>query len=291
MKIAILLTCFNRKIFTLKCLASLHEALAFSKNKLNYSIYLTDDGSTDGTSLAVLKEYPKINILKGTGNLYWAGGMRNSWNEALKNDYDGYLLLNDDTFVFENLFLEILKGIEFCIKNFNKNGILIGSTKDPVSKKLTYGGSNFINKFKGTYKMLAPRDNYQNCQLGNANIMYVHKDVMNKIGVLAKGYTHGVADYAYTYNAFKKGIPVLILPNFYGYCSSNIQNKNEFLLNLKSIKKRYQYLVSPTGLAIKDNIYFQKKFFPIRLCFVYLMAFVKVLLPGFYVWFNKIRTI
>lgn len=290
MKIAILLTCFNRKEFTLKCLDALHKALALSKDKLEYSIYLTDDGSTDGTSLAVLKAYPSVNVLSGTGNLYWAGGMRNSWNEALKNDYDGYLLLNDDTFVFENLFLEILKGIDFCIKNFNKNGILIGSTKDIVSKKLTYGGSVFTNKLKGAYKMLMPTMNYQECQLGNANIMFVHKDVVNSFGILSDKYTHGVADYDYTFYAFKEKTPVIVLPNFFGYCSVNIQNKNKFFLNLKSIKERYKYLISPTGLALKDNLHFQKKFFPIRFCFVYTMAVVKVLFPKFYFWFNKIRT-
>jgi GT2 family glycosyltransferase len=289
MKIAILLTCFNRKEFTLKCLDSLYEALSLSKDKLKYSIYLTDDGSTDGTSLAVLETYPNINVLKGNGNLYWAGGMRNSWNEALKNQYDGYLLLNDDTFVFENLFLEILKGIDFCKKEFNKNGILIGSTQDAITKKLTYGGSNFINKFKGTYKILEPSANYQDCELGNANIMYVHKDVVDKIGVLSKEYTHGVADYDYTYNAFRSDIPVMILPNFYGYCSTNVLNKNEFLLNLKSIKERYRYLVSPIGLAIKDNLYYQKKFFPNRLFIVCFMAIIKVLFPRLYIWFNNKR--
>lgn len=290
MKIAILLTCFNRKELTLKCLDALHKSLALSKDKLEYSIYLTDDGSTDGTSLAVLKAYPNINVLRGTGNLYWAGGMRNSWNEALKNDYDGYLLLNDDTFVFENLIIEIERAINYCTGKYNKNGIFVGSTKDKLTEKLTYGGSNFINKFKGTYNMLIPNTSYQSCQLGNANIMFVHKDVVNEIGVLSKKYTHGVADYDYSYNAFKHKIPVIVLPNYLGYCSANVQNKNKMLLNLKTISERYKYLISPTGLAIKDNLCFQRKFFPVRYYFVYIMAFIKVLFPKSYLWFNLIRT-
>lgn len=289
MKIAILLTCFNRKKFTLNCLEFLYKALSFSNSKNDFSIYLTDDGSTDGTSLAIMESYPEVNLLSGNGHLYWAGGMRNSWSEALKGDYDGYLLLNDDTYVFNNLIEEIEKGIDFCISNHNKNGILIGSTKDEITGKLTYGGSIFTNQFKATYSMLVPNNNYQNCQLGNGNILFVHKEVVNEIGILSEKYTHGVADYDYTLSAYQSNIPVVVLPNYLGYCSANIQKKNETLLNLKSIKERYNYLFSPTGLALRDNLSFQKKFFPLRSYFVFVAAYLKVFMPQVYICLNKIR--
>lgn len=289
MKIAILLTCFNRKKLTLNCLNSLYQALSFINNKIDFSIYLTDDGSTDGTSLAIMESYPEVNLLSGNGHLYWAGGMRNSWNEALKGDYDGYLLLNDDTYVFNNLIEEIEKGIDYCISNHNKNGILIGSTKDEITGEHTYGGSVYTNQFKATYSKLIPSMNYQYCQLGNGNIMFVHKDVVDEIGILSKGYTHGVADYDYTLSAYQTKIPVVVLPNYLGYCSANIHNKSETFLNLKSIKERYNYLFSPTGLALRDNLSFQRKFFPIRFYFVLMAAYLKILIPRVYIWFNKIR--
>ena len=51
MKIAVLLTCYNRKDKTLACLKSL------SKNSSSVIVYITDDASTDGTSLAIRQYY------------------------------------------------------------------------------------------------------------------------------------------------------------------------------------------------------------------------------------------
>jgi len=50
-EVAVLLTCYNRKAQTIACLGSLFEATI--PEDLHLDIYLTDDGSTDGTGDAV----------------------------------------------------------------------------------------------------------------------------------------------------------------------------------------------------------------------------------------------
>lgn len=51
--IATILTCFNRKDKTLSCLRHLYDAQDYynlkSENKINVSVYITDDGCTDNT--------------------------------------------------------------------------------------------------------------------------------------------------------------------------------------------------------------------------------------------------
>ena len=47
MKIAAILTCYNRKEKTFQCLASLFEIIPTCK------VYLVDDNSTDGTSTLI----------------------------------------------------------------------------------------------------------------------------------------------------------------------------------------------------------------------------------------------
>src|SRR5690606_34720740 len=111
-RIAVLLTCHNRKSKTLKALNSLKRTReAVNQNavnsKIDIVIYLTDDGSTDGTSDAVQESFPETIILQGDGNLFWANGMIKSWSEAIKDNFDFFLLLNDDTELFENS-LEVL---------------------------------------------------------------------------------------------------------------------------------------------------------------------------------------
>jgi GT2 family glycosyltransferase len=136
MKIAVLLTCFNRKEKTLSCLSSLYNALSLyndkNENKIEISVYLTDDGCTDGTGDAIRNNFSdkNINILQGIGNLFWAGGMRFAWNEALKkhNEWDFYLLLNDDTDLLDNLFEELMNTHQYCLENYKKSGIYSGIT-------------------------------------------------------------------------------------------------------------------------------------------------------------------
>ena len=279
--IAVLLTCFNRKEKTLNALNCVYKAYFMVKNSMNITIFLTDDGSSDGTGDAVRKNFPEVNVLQGNGELYWSGGMRNSWNAALKNNFDGYLLLNDDTMVFPTLFKILLTTNTYCLNQYSLPGIYIGSTKDSKTHKLTYGGSVFTNRFMGHSRRLAPTNSIQDCELGNANIMFVSKNVVDKIGILSEVFTHGVADYDYTLMAVKKSIPVLIAPSFLGECSIDNKNPYSTFHNL-SINERIKVLYSPLGLDFRSNLQYMKRNFIYRLPFVFLAGWFKVLFPKLY---------
>lgn len=90
-RIAIIMTCFNRKEKTLKCLGSL---LADSEH--NLQVYMVDDGSTDGTGDAVKVSFPQVNVIRGDGNLFWNRGMHMAFSKAVEVGYDFYLWVNDD---------------------------------------------------------------------------------------------------------------------------------------------------------------------------------------------------
>lgn len=288
MKIAVLLTCHNRKSKTLESLKSLYE---IEREKIDFDVYLTDDNSSDGTKEAVLKEFEGRNIVivEGDGSLYWAGGMRAAWNEAMKKGrYDGYLLINDDTVLLNNLFGELLLTDKYAKENFGKSGIYIGSTKDKQTNKITYGGAVFDNRFLAKSHKLLPSGLPQECELGNANIMYVSKSVVEKIGILHSGFTHGAADFDYTLSAVKHKIPVLITPGYCGICENDHPNKSE-KFRKKNIKERRRFLYAPTGLAFRDQMHYMKRNFPYRVPFVYIAAWMKVLFLPLYTLLNKIR--
>ncbi|MBU2901525.1 glycosyltransferase family 2 protein [Maribacter dokdonensis] len=282
MKIAVLLTCFNRKEKTLNALENLMQAFYTVSEKVSLKIYLTDDGSTDGTGEAVRAKYPEAIILQGNGNLYWAGGMRNSWREALKGNFDAYLLLNDDTNVFENIFQELLSAHEYSLKQFGSQGIYLGSTYDENTKEISYGGAKLTNKFMFKYHFLTPNGKFQNCELGNANIMLVPKEVVNEIGILSEGYIHGVADYDYTLKAIQKNIPVLITPNYSGTCTDD-HSDIYMTFPEKTFSERLALLKSPLALDFKSNFNLMLRHFPLRVPFVLFSAGLKLFMPSIYV--------
>ena len=282
-RIAILLTCFNRKEKTLKALSALYKAHEVEKDRISMAIYLTDDGSTDGTGEAIKTAYPEIKVLQGTGDLYWAGGMRHSWNEAKKGDYDAYLLLNDDTFIESSMFTELLDTHTYCLNKYGQGGIYCGATRDRETGEYTYGGHVFTNKFMAKYvKVLPNGKSPQPIELGNANIMWVSKNVVEQIGILSNKYIHGLADYDYTLMAVKENLPVLITPNYLGTCVND--HTNPYLKFPKMpFKQRLHFLYNPIGLDFKSNLQYNRRNFPYRLPIVYAMGWLKVVFPSLYI--------
>jgi len=275
--VAVLLTCHNRKDKTIECLRHLSE----SKNACNYKfkmdVYLTDDGSTDNTSSEIRRRFPDVNILKGNGNLFWAGGMRNSWNEAMKNtSYDAFLLLNDDTLMESTCFDELFKAHDYSLKRYRTGSIYIGSVMDQITMAHTYGGNLLLNKWTFKLKKVLPDGNIQECHIGNGNIMFIHKKVVETIGIFSKKYIHAIADYDYTLKAYEKKIPILVCANYCGQCTIDHPAPNFKKMNLK---ERIHYLKMPKGFELSGYMYFMWRFFPFRAPFVYCSLWLKTLFP------------
>ena len=54
--IAILITVYNRKEYTLRCLDSVRKTWESWSDRIKLTVYLTDDGSTDGTKEALSEQ-------------------------------------------------------------------------------------------------------------------------------------------------------------------------------------------------------------------------------------------
>lgn len=272
-KIAVLLTCYNRKSKTIGFLDSLFKQDYFKT--LNADIYLLDDGSTDGTGTAVREKYPSVNVITGTGNLFWAGGMRAIWRHAMAaKEYDVFLLFNDDVILFDDAVERLMDQYAQLDK---PGAIIVGSTMSMESKKLTYGGNIHYNiKRRKYYRAEPDREQAIVCHSCNANILLVDKVTVDKTGIFPDRYVHCLADFDYTITAFKSGINVLIAPGYYGYCEDD--HGANWLSGKTSLKKRINYLYSPKGLAYHEYLYFIKKHFPGD----YLVSFTKLWLKTFF---------
>lgn len=93
--VAVIMTCHNRRPSTVAAIAHLRAQSVASSVRL--PVFLTDDGSSDGTATAVLERFDHVQILQGDGSLYWAAGMAKAEAAAMAHDPDYLLWLNDDT--------------------------------------------------------------------------------------------------------------------------------------------------------------------------------------------------
>ena len=104
--IFIIIPVHNRKDFTRNCLLSLRK-----QTFQNFTTVVIDDGSLDGTSEIIQKEFPEVILLHGDGNLWWAGATNLGVNYALENGTksDYILTMNDDTIIRPNYIETLLE--------------------------------------------------------------------------------------------------------------------------------------------------------------------------------------
>lgn len=289
MKIAVILTCFNRREKTLSCLNSLFISVdkynEQADEKISTSVYLTDDGCTDGTADAVKGRFPdkELNIIQGDGNLFWAGGMRLAWGQALlrNQEWDYYLLLNDDTDIFPNCIVELINTETFSTVKYNAPALVSGITLSKTEPyHLTYGGSIYLNKFLGTKRMLGKSEEPQMCDETNANIMLVPRCIVEKIGIFYKGYIHGGADYDYSMMARKAKYPVLITTNYCGGCDrDHIDSIDKFhKICDMGIRERMAYYRHPLH-SFKQRLLACRRLTPFRTPVVFLGGVMRIFCP------------
>lgn len=269
MKIAVIMTCFNRKDKTLRCLQSLFVIVK------DVAVYLTDDGCTDGTSQAIEDLFPtQVKVIHGQGNLFWSRGMWLAWTKALKGDYDYYIWLNDDVVLYPFFLDELMK----CHQIGGEYSIVSGLIETQDHQKILYGGSTKDGK------LILSSEQPQQITYMNGNVVLVPKCVIGKIGIIDPIFHHDLGDVDYGLTAIEHGIKVLTTrkPIAYGYpngvCRVRKWNSN--------IVGRFKKLNTPLGSPLQLNFYFRKKHFGVMHAFLYCLKLIILnILPDKFVVF------
>lgn len=206
--IAVLITCHNRKDKTLKSLESLYHQEGIG-GFFDVVIFLVDDESTDGTKEAILEKFTEVNIIEGNGNLYWNRGMYLAWKTAVAyKDFDFYLWLNDDTFLYPHSVLNLINDAE----STQINSVICGSTYSEIDKSISYGG------FSENGTLLVPNNILQEAYTFNGNCVLIPRFVFNKIGILDKKFPHAIGDFEYGLRVRKYKLKTYIAKEYVGSC-------------------------------------------------------------------------
>lgn len=248
-RIAVLMTCYNRRETTLRCLENLFSQKLPEHILLN--VFLVDDGCTDGTGDAVRSAYPQVQVIQGTGDLFWCNGMRLAWEHAAKEDPDFYLWLNDDVQLRDDAVSrlietwkrvqadEVVENVQIdeeCdpgstsltspkgrFNDFNVSPtIIVGSTCDPETGERTYGGQRRPGKHPAKLVAVLPQDIPVDCDTFQGNVVLVPKAVYQRVGNMHP-FSHAMGDTDYGLRAKRAGCRNVVMPGFAGACEKNKQ--------------------------------------------------------------------
>ena len=272
--IAVLMTVYNRKKETLQCLENLYSQELSADIRMH--VYLTNDGCTDGTPDAIKKQYPEVNIINGSGNLYWNRGMYVAWVEAAKKDYDFYLWLNDDTYLYQNSIKRLLEE-----SSVNKDkAIIVGSTCAVGNQTcITYGGWSK----KG---LITNVDTPVVCETINGNIVLIPRAAYQKLGTNDPRLHHHGGDTDYGLRAKENGVPCYTGIGIFGECNQHASIA-VWKDPSKPFLKRWKHFMSPLGANPFDFFYEKRKHEGlIKACFYFCTNWIHFLFPS--LW-NKFR--
>ena len=251
MKVVTVFTCYNRCNKTRRCI----ETLVKGNPTCEFIFVAVDDNSIDGTldMLESMKDSYAINIIKGTGSLFYSRGMRLGMQyvlDNLKESFDYLLMVNDDVDFYQH-------SIEKMIKQTSEfpNGVIVGATCSKRNK-LTYGAIKFE---KGIKYHTVEIQNYKNpADTFNANCVLIPFHAFKQVGPIDEHYIHSLGDFDYGLMLKNRGYEIISTNYYVGVCEDNALTNTWKNTNF-SRKKRIRIKESPKGLPSKQWFYYLKK--------------------------------
>ncbi len=252
--LAVTIACHNRRETTLRCLSSLFPQQAPG---LRLSVILLDDGSTDGTAEAVRGRYPRVEIVAGSGQLYWGGGMHAAMQIARWQPFDALLLLNDDVVLAPEGLRTLLDAWGVANAASQVPNVIVGATTDPATGNITYSGfrrTSALNPFKlrrcaPDGRRLAP------CDTMNGNCVLVPAALVARIGTIDPVFVHQLGDIDYGYRARAAGARLWVAPAPVGTCAASDRQRRRGRAG-RSILERWRLLNAPLGLPLRPLLVF-----------------------------------
>ena len=244
MRIAILVTCHDRRAATLACLKAV-EANRLPQN-CSLKVILVDDASSDGTALAVRTAFSYVQVIQAGGDLFWNRGMYLAFKTAVQAGFDAYLWLNDDTILYPD---SIRRLVETWVQRTTPRGcIVVGSTCDPVSGVRTYGGERRAGWRRMRFVPVEPEAEPVRCDTFNGNCALVPHSVVEQIGLIDPLFSHAMGDTDYGLRATAAGVPIWVLPGFAGECAHDHSVAGTYRDQSLQFRERWRRIMQPKGL-------------------------------------------
>lgn len=277
-RIAVLMTSFNRRKLTLSCLVSLFRQEDVEDIKL--TVFLVDDGCTDGTGDAVRTQFPQVRVLQGDGTLFWNGGMRLAFDAAMTEGFDGYVLLNDDSVLYDDAVQRVVACARAQLA-IGRAAIVVGSTRSPLTGERTYGG--FVKRTRGLALWFDPVIPHSSeplaCDTMNGNVVFIPAQIAAVTGNLEERFRHHFGDIDYGLRAKRAGFQVVVAPGYAGECSQNT-TAGSWRDASVPIAKRWKILLSSKHLLVREWLLFTRRHYGWRWIHYAASPYLKTIASG-----------
>ncbi|WP_125140097.1 glycosyltransferase family 2 protein [Clostridium transplantifaecale] len=267
--ITVILTCFNRKEKTMQALRSLVE----ENKEIDFNFIVLDDKSSDGTVEAIKDLGYCVEVIEGTGDLFWCGGMRVGIERYFeKNDGSDCMLVNDDVEFYHGAVEKMV-----LLLAERENYVIVGATCDKEGK-FTYGLRKHRDK-RGIYlSYIEPNEDEIFGETMNANCVLIPNAIMKTIGNMDSHYQHSLGDLDLGFEIHRRGYKLISSTEYVGCCEHNsFENtwRDTKLNRMQRLKKKE----SPKGSPFKEWWYFLRKNYNLSIAVKYsLIPYVRILL-------------
>ena len=271
----IIIPVHNRKTVTLKCL----ETLKNNGDLDQYHVIVVDDGSTDGTSEALVEQHPDVIILYGDGNLWWTGSTKLGMEYAYSFGASYFIWLNDDTLPEAGA---ISKLISLCSKSPKQ--IIGGQCYSSLDSKIpTYGG--FRRECLRYIKILAIPGSVEVCDSINGNLACLPRSIVEDLGYPnADKAPHYHGETTYSWQAKRKGYRLLLTGDAIAYCCNNFGDPS-WLISSESVENLWTKLMTPKSpYYVSGYWYFCLNMWGLIGIFVFVQPYLRLILISLLKW-------
>lgn len=238
----------NRINYTINGLSCL---VGNKSSSYDLDILVVDDGSTDGTSDKISRDYPDVILEKGNGGLWWSGGVNVGLRHALKHRYDYVYIINDDNVVKDGALDELYRVAKSDSKNICTSLVL-----NIDGEKILNAGLNY----KGPLKKISENMRGQSAQdvertlavdlIGSRSTL-VPVGCVEQIGLFdVERFPQHYGDLEYFNRARENGYQLLVVPSSIVLTKENKNYLHNYILRstVKELVRAYGDIRHPFNL-------------------------------------------
>ena len=215
--VAVILAVHNRRDTTVTGPRSLWAQSVVMNGTVDVSVWLTDDGSTDGTADAIAGD-PRLHILKGDGTLYWVGGMAMAHRAARETNPDIILWMNDDVILDADALELGLATYDQLTQEHGRAPIVVGPMRGH-NGRITYSGIEREGTGGFDFHMVVPDGTHPApAQSICGNFVLVPPAAMEEVDPFDGTWIHRWMDFDFGFRCAEHGYPIYTTPRAIGRC-------------------------------------------------------------------------